>query len=334
MIFQESDVDIFYNGLTSPLSRRFALTPFPSPGGAAAFEPPFGRGRGGVPETERRKNMKWFRLYSECLDDPKVQRLSPALFKHWVNLLCLASESAERGRLPALRDIAFRLRLKPGQAAAVLEELAGAGLLDRREEDGHFSPHNWHERQRNADDVAARVRRHRAASGTQEHRAAHAPFEKTGADVTLPILTEEREKEKEKKTEAETDSEPSEVQAAKELLRAFRKARYPDCVDFRESDWMQFEPTLRALARDGRTPEDIKRATQMALRRFTVPQMVNIGSVARSIDSLLEADANVFKRPQPRPSTRRLEEVAAEIERDILARRAAARAAEGHFHAA
>ena len=48
---------------------------------------------------------RWFRFYDEALDDPKVQRLAPHLFKTWINLLCLASK--EDGTMPSNDDIAF-----------------------------------------------------------------------------------------------------------------------------------------------------------------------------------------------------------------------------------
>ena len=42
---------------------------------------------------------QWLRLYDDVLDDPEVQRLPPDLFKHWVNLLCLANKGTLRGTL-------------------------------------------------------------------------------------------------------------------------------------------------------------------------------------------------------------------------------------------
>jgi hypothetical protein len=104
--------------------------------------------------------MKWFRLYSEVLHDPKVQRLSSALFKHWINLLCLANESDTGGLLPCEDDIAFALRIKPSEAHTVMAQLRQAGLMDQTPEGRHF-PHNWPQRQRQSDDVASRVRLHR-----------------------------------------------------------------------------------------------------------------------------------------------------------------------------
>ena len=87
---------------------------------------------------------RWFRFYESVLSDRKVQMLSPELFKHWVNLLCLCSQNG--GKLPSLRDIAFELgRLSESKAAEVLSKLHRAGLLDKLE-DG-FAPHNWESRQ-------------------------------------------------------------------------------------------------------------------------------------------------------------------------------------------
>lgn len=98
--------------------------------------------------------MKWFRLYSDVLDDPKVQLLEPVLFKAWVNLMCLANEGEPRGTLPSITDIAFRLRMSVSDAEDVVQALVDAGLLDAGE-DG-IEPHNWHNRQRRSDDAAAR----------------------------------------------------------------------------------------------------------------------------------------------------------------------------------
>lgn len=105
--------------------------------------------------------MQWFRFYSEALDDPKVQRLPGDLFKAWVNLLCLANEADERGTLPDVADIAFRLRMDDQKTADALRGLCRAGLLDGDEDDG-YSIHAWDKRQPDSDSSTERVRRYRA----------------------------------------------------------------------------------------------------------------------------------------------------------------------------
>lgn len=102
--------------------------------------------------------MRWFRYYDEALDDPKVQRLAPHLFKTWVNLLCLASKG--NGTLPSNDDIAFRLRISACDAAQQIDELILAGLVDIGP-DGERIPHNWEKRQYASDSSSERVRKHR-----------------------------------------------------------------------------------------------------------------------------------------------------------------------------
>lgn len=99
--------------------------------------------------------MEWFRYWTEALDDEKVQALPAPLFKHWVNLLCVAR--LHGGRLDCIDQIAFRLRVKVKRATAIMERLEAAGLM---EQDGTgWAPHNWAGRQPASDDAAERMRR-------------------------------------------------------------------------------------------------------------------------------------------------------------------------------
>lgn len=101
--------------------------------------------------------MRWFRFYSEALDDNKVQALPPPLFKHWVNLLCVASY--HEGEIANLQQAAFRLRLPPRRAQAIIDQLVGRGLLEPGGEG--WAPHNWAGRQFSGDSSTARVDRYR-----------------------------------------------------------------------------------------------------------------------------------------------------------------------------
>ena len=108
--------------------------------------------------------MKWFRLYSDLLDDPKVQGLNPGLFKLWINLLCLASLMGAGGELPPLREIAYGVRLRSDRCQRYVSKLAGLGLIDVRND--RMFIHNWSGRQYESDDVTARVKRFRNVSET------------------------------------------------------------------------------------------------------------------------------------------------------------------------
>jgi hypothetical protein len=95
---------------------------------------------------------RWFRFYDDAVNDPKVQRLAPDLFKVWVNLLCIVSKAG--GTLPTIAEIAFTLRAKVPKVQIYITELALAGLLDKNE-DGTFSPHNWNARQFKSEEKSA-----------------------------------------------------------------------------------------------------------------------------------------------------------------------------------
>jgi hypothetical protein len=128
---------------------------------------------------------RWFRLYDELLDDPKVQRLAPADFKGWINILCLASRNG--GKLPPLCDIAFALRETDDAVSTLVERLRSAGLIVRRSggSDGAYdAPYRWEERQYKSDTSTDRVKRFRQRSKVVAGTA----------DETAP------------ETEAETDS--------------------------------------------------------------------------------------------------------------------------------
>ena len=116
---------------------------------------------------------RWFRFYDDALNDKKVQRLAPHLFKTWVNLLCLASKGA--GKIPSEDDIAFELRISVSDAKQQLEDLILAGLIDICP-DGSHEPHNWRERQFLSDTSADRTRKYR-------ERISKKPSDVTG-DVT------------------------------------------------------------------------------------------------------------------------------------------------------
>jgi hypothetical protein len=100
---------------------------------------------------------RWFRVYDDLVDDPKIQRLDPTLFKALINVWCLAS--AHRGVLPSIEVIAFKLRTKPQRVQRVLNELRAAGLFD--DDERGVRPHNWDQRQFISDGSTSRVKRFR-----------------------------------------------------------------------------------------------------------------------------------------------------------------------------
>jgi len=96
----------------------------------------------------------WFRAYAEARHNPKIQRLPPATFRAWFNLLCLTCE--RDGALPPVDVLAFELRMSVPATRKIVAELVEKRLLDVLG-DG-FLPHDWNERQFKADVSTPRVR--------------------------------------------------------------------------------------------------------------------------------------------------------------------------------
>lgn len=116
--------------------------------------------------------MKWFRLYNEVYSDPKVQALRPELFRFWVNVMCIASDSEPRGLIPSDAKLQRLLCLNGPTVKRYLSDLEASGLLcresaerapeDRRGYGDPLMPHCWDERQPSSDDAAERKKRSRA----------------------------------------------------------------------------------------------------------------------------------------------------------------------------
>jgi hypothetical protein len=141
---------------------------------------------------------RWWRAYDEAVDDPKLQRIGPALGWAWFNLMCISSKND--GALPSIGDVAFKLRTTEQKAAATIAALVSAGLFDRRE-DGRYAPHNWSGRQYRGDVTdptnAERQKRYR-----ERHR--------NGVTTVTAGVTRKRP---DTETDTETETEKKETRA-------------------------------------------------------------------------------------------------------------------------
>lgn len=153
--------------------------------------------------------MKWFRLYHDLIDDPKVQRLPGDTFKFWINCLCLASRSEERGTIALdMSGIAFALRVDDDTAKAHVAALITAGLLEPN--GAGLAVHNWGGRQYRSDDVNARSTAHRKAKKAtgSEGATLHAT-----PDATLPATVKPSARDR-GDTESDTEAEERESAGA------------------------------------------------------------------------------------------------------------------------
>jgi hypothetical protein len=126
---------------------------------------------------------RWFRFYSEAVDDPKVQTLPPELFKAWVNLLCIAARNG--GIIGTLHETGFHLRCNGSETLEIVSSLMLAGLLEEVQD--RYEPHNWSKRQYKSDTSTERVKRFRKRSKA---------VSETPPEYRVQIKEKEKEKEK------------------------------------------------------------------------------------------------------------------------------------------
>ncbi len=174
---------------------------------------------------------RWFRVYDDVVDDPKLQRLSDGLFRATINLWCITSQNG--GLLPSVEDIAFKLRTTPAKARKLLGELRLAGLIVDDETGTH--PHNWNGRQYKSDVSSERVKRFRE----RERNVSETPPEtetETEADTEQKVRTAKAVRSYDEKFEEAWQGYPKrdggnpKPPAAKLFLAAVRAGEDPQAI--------------------------------------------------------------------------------------------------------
>lgn len=90
--------------------------------------------------------MYWMRLYYEILDDYKMYSLSDHLFRRTIELFLLAGEKNEKGILPPVEVIAWRLRTSPDDMQKDLDALEQVRIVHK--EDENWIVTNYDKRQK------------------------------------------------------------------------------------------------------------------------------------------------------------------------------------------
>lgn len=187
--------------------------------------------------------MKWFRFYSDAVDDPKVQRMPAELFKVWVNLLCIVSRND--GEMPSLDDTAYTLRMSVAELMAILETLAERGLMDVCDT-GTMRPHNWDARQKASDTSALRVAKWRAGGDDLSNVTASLP-QQSSDDLSNVTATSQI------KTKRKTNTLPASGVEYGTEFEEFWQA-YPRHVEKKQAHgvWLRLNPdaTLRGRILD------------------------------------------------------------------------------------
>jgi hypothetical protein len=107
--------------------------------------------------------MKWFRLYDEITEDPKMIQLTDQEFRVWIYLLCYMNKQTKRGfssnYLPTILLLSGATKQRLNSINRALDKLESLDMIKRN--DHSLQIVNWDTRQYKTDDVNERVKRYR-----------------------------------------------------------------------------------------------------------------------------------------------------------------------------
>jgi hypothetical protein len=106
--------------------------------------------------------MKWFRFWTDTLDDVKILQLSDYEYRIWTYLLAIASEvNSMSGECQVnVKSMSLRCRTQVNHFSRALETFQELGLITMNGA-GYPVITNWNKRQYKSDNVTARVHKHR-----------------------------------------------------------------------------------------------------------------------------------------------------------------------------
>ncbi len=133
--------------------------------------------------------MKWLRLYTEILDDEKINSMSDSTYKIFTFLMLLCKKKESRGILEmSVDEISWRLRVPKLKLKKAINDLIKLEILSDKEP---YYFINWQKRQFESDDINERVQRYRnkkcnVTSNVDETLHVTPPDTDTETDIYIP----------------------------------------------------------------------------------------------------------------------------------------------------
>jgi len=160
---------------------------------------------------------QWLRLYAEFANDPKIQRMSEALQRRYIMLLCIRCSNGD----VTLHDddVTFQLRITAEEWAETKSVFISKNLID-----DNNNPAAWDKRQFASDSSAARVSRFREAK-------------KQACNVTVTSQIQNR-------TDTDTEQKEQKQRAPRFDAQAHLVSIGVDASI--AADWIQHRKTLKA----------------------------------------------------------------------------------------
>ena len=106
--------------------------------------------------------MKWFRMYHEMIDDPKIGTLSDSQFRTWVEILCLACRAENEGNTNmTVSETEWQLRRNVSETFQELQDRGLVTLQKNGKGKETICVTKWKKRQYLSDCSSDRVREYR-----------------------------------------------------------------------------------------------------------------------------------------------------------------------------
>lgn len=112
----------------------------------------------------------WIRFYLSVLNEPKIMLLPPEQYRFWTFCLLLAKES--NGKLPQMKNIAYRTRISIDEAGAMVDALVSSELIDRCDDGLYVHMWEWYQPPSSTERVRA-YRQRRSPTSTNETHETH-----------------------------------------------------------------------------------------------------------------------------------------------------------------
>jgi hypothetical protein len=205
----------------------------------------------------KQKNLPWFRLYHEAIDDPKLKLLHFEHRWHYVALLCCKAQGILDNENQELRKrmVAAKMELSTDQLEDIIWTLAEIDLVDPET----MQPLAWDDRQFQSDNSAERVKKYREKQKKQQDTQLK---RYSNGDVTAQDTDTDTDKEK---TRAKPKRfEPPTPDQVRAYCRERNNAVDPEhFVDFYASKgWMVGKTKMKDWKASVRTWEKTDKKTQ------------------------------------------------------------------------
>lgn len=220
--------------------------------------------------------MRWFRLWIDILDDPKlaVTVTSAETFRVTILLMAYARELDNAGKIDQPDDvIAWRLRIQVSDLKRHLKHLEDLKIIKLKPEICFI---NWDKRQFLSDDSTERVKRFRIKKG----------------NVTKQL----HETAPETETDTDTEQNKNIARSVFEALKAKVKTHRPN-HPFKES----LDPIEKLIRIDKYDPQEILKLVEWyPIGKPMIPEIFSTASLREKYDKLLSAYEREFKqKPVP-----------------------------------